>query len=346
MNEFSKDIKEEIYKCSKCGLCRSVCPVFLALKNEMFLPRGRFIVLNNSINNSIELHKSFVDKLDVCLNCNLCKDFCPSDINSSKIFTEIKSLYSFKSGMIPFYLKLKLIFLLEKIKSFKNFNFEKANKTEKKYASKVAFFQGCYNKFVNSDDKIALISVLNNAGYDVDIISGCCGYPYLSDANIQKFKNNALKFKKYDFSSYEYVICSCDTCFDTLNKYSEYVPELSTFTGKLLRFDEFVKIKNILRPEFQNALYFKPLLRKDDFWMKSFNVKGMCSGMENFFMFKYPKIAEKIFENLGVEYKKSNEKDIVTTCLLSKWGLQKMQKKLGFCSNIYTLAEYIRNTQK
>lgn len=338
-----ENIKEEVYKCSKCGLCQSVCPIYLATKNEMYLPRGRYIVLNNFFNNGIKFSKKFKKDLDVCLNCNLCKDFCPSNINSAEIYTEIKSLYSFKSGIIPFYLKLKLIFMSKKIKSFKKFNFEKANKTVKKNASKVAFFEGCYNKFVNSDDKNALISVLNKAGWDVDIISGCCGYHYLPDANIKKFKDNALKFKKYDFSSYEYVICSCDTCFDTLNKYSEYVPELSDFTGKLLRFDEFVKIKNIAYPEFQNALYFKPLLRKDDFGVKPCNVKGMCSGMENFFIFKHPKIAEKIFENLESEYKKLKEKDIITTCLLSKWGLQKMQKKLGLGNNIYTLAEYIAN---
>ena len=96
-----------VYKCSKCGLCRSVCPVFLATKNEMFLPRGRFIVLNNHINNSAILHKSFINQLDVCLNCNLCKDFCPSDIDSNKIFTEVKSKYDYKYGMIPFSLKLK-----------------------------------------------------------------------------------------------------------------------------------------------------------------------------------------------------------------------------------------------
>ena len=36
-------IKEEIYKCSKCGLCKSVCPIYLATKNEMYSPRGRYI---------------------------------------------------------------------------------------------------------------------------------------------------------------------------------------------------------------------------------------------------------------------------------------------------------------
>ena len=64
------------YKCSKCGLCKSVCPIFLATKNEVLSPRGRFIILNNFFNNQKKLSKKFLNNLDYCLNCNLCKKFC------------------------------------------------------------------------------------------------------------------------------------------------------------------------------------------------------------------------------------------------------------------------------
>ena len=54
------DIKEEVYKCSKCGLCQSVCPIYLATKNEMYLSRGRYIVLNNSYNYNKKLSTKFI----------------------------------------------------------------------------------------------------------------------------------------------------------------------------------------------------------------------------------------------------------------------------------------------
>ena len=75
------ELKEEIYKCSKCGLCKSVCPLYLLTKNEMYSPRGRFILLNNILSNNLRPSKSFIKNLDFCLNCNLCKDFCPSNID-------------------------------------------------------------------------------------------------------------------------------------------------------------------------------------------------------------------------------------------------------------------------
>ena len=342
MSELSKDIKEEIYKCSKCGLCRSVCPVFLATKNEMFLPRGRFIVLNNHINNSAILHKSFINQLDVCLNCNLCKDFCPSDIDSNKIFTEVKSKYDYKYGLIPFSLKLKFIFYLEKIKGIFNKNIAvKRRRTNSQKTTKVAFFEGCYNKFVNPSDKNAVLNILEKLGYQVDVISSCCGYPYISEGNIEKFKNNASDILKIDFSQYEYIICSCDTCYDTLNKFLEIIPDSEFFIKKLIRFDEFLKVKDYGYSINLNYLYFKPLIRKDDFTIKQLNKKGYCSLMENFFLFKYPEISKVIANNMFQDENELQNNNIITTCMLTKWGLTKLFRGKNYNVKVLTLAEYL-----
>ena len=37
-----KDYSEEVYKCSKCGLCQAVCPVFEATGLETAVSRGKF----------------------------------------------------------------------------------------------------------------------------------------------------------------------------------------------------------------------------------------------------------------------------------------------------------------
>ena len=104
MNE---QIKEEVYKCSKCGQCQSVCPIYIATKNEMFLARGRDIVLNNSFKNNSKLTQQFIKNLDICLNCNACKRFCPSNLDAQAIFTTLKSYHIYMS--FKKYLKLKNI---------------------------------------------------------------------------------------------------------------------------------------------------------------------------------------------------------------------------------------------
>jgi len=87
------DYKEEIHKCSKCGLCQSVCPVYKITGNDCSVSRGKFIMLNGIIKGDLKLNKNVNKYLDMCLKCNACKDFCPSDIDARKIFLTAKSEY-------------------------------------------------------------------------------------------------------------------------------------------------------------------------------------------------------------------------------------------------------------
>lgn len=87
------DYKEEIHKCSKCGLCQSVCPVYEITGNDCTVSRGKFIMLNGIIKGDLKLNKNINKYLDMCLKCNACKDFCPSGIDAREIFLTAKSDY-------------------------------------------------------------------------------------------------------------------------------------------------------------------------------------------------------------------------------------------------------------
>lgn len=91
------DYKEEIHKCSKCGLCQSVCPVYKATGNDCAVSRGKFIMLNGIIKGDLTLNDKVNKYLDMCLKCNACKDFCPSGIDARKIFLTAKGEYFGKS---------------------------------------------------------------------------------------------------------------------------------------------------------------------------------------------------------------------------------------------------------
>lgn len=82
--------KDDIYKCSRCGLCQAVCPVFKASLNECAVSRGKFNILNGIIKRDLNLTKNVKKYLDLCTGCNACKDFCPSKINAKEIFLAAK----------------------------------------------------------------------------------------------------------------------------------------------------------------------------------------------------------------------------------------------------------------
>lgn len=85
--------QEEIHKCSKCGLCQSVCPVYQVTGNDCCVSRGKFIMLNGIVKGDLELSKNVNKYLDMCLKCNACKNFCPSGIDARRIFLTAKSQY-------------------------------------------------------------------------------------------------------------------------------------------------------------------------------------------------------------------------------------------------------------
>lgn len=366
------DVKEEIYKCSKCGLCKSVCPVYIASKNEMFLSRGRYIVLNRFFNQSEIPGRDFVKNLDVCLNCNACKNFCPSNIDAYKTFTLIKNRFNYKFSFInfSFLLKILLNFLrickfLYRIFPFKSIFintyidalfsekvYRRNNISNKAKKGKIVYFEGCINKYINESDKNASLNLIEDTGYSVEkIISLCCGYPYLSDGNLDKYKKQISKFISKIPVDVDYIVCSCDTCFDTLKRAADFFDLKSDIFSKIITIDNFLKINNYKFPsDYENKivkenLYFKPLLRNDECYLPlnliPINKKGFCSLAENFFMLKHPHMTKIMSDALFLSNEETDGKLLVTSCQLSKIGLIKRIKDNNSDSPVMSYAEYV-----
>ena len=329
------NIKEEVYKCSKCGLCESVCPVFLALKNEMYLARGRFNVLNNFFNNKKPLSKKFINDLDICLNCNACKNFCPSSIDSVQIFTALKNQY--RKVYVPFGVKYKIILFSHSLKRMfvKNKLYTQKIRENKQIINQkkenVVYFQGCFNRYINPSDKNASINLLNKNGYNtVKILNNCCGLPYLSDGLFGNFEKNSYNILKSIPKGTKYIVTSCDSCYKTLFdifKNSNY---------KLIRLNELIEFSKS-----GNAMFHKPFsLDKYTGSLPLINKKGSCSLMENYFMLKHPKISKKLLNRIFYEKDDIEGKTIVTSDNLSLWGLIESCSKKNIDAEILTLAEY------
>ena len=329
-------IKEEVYKCSKCGLCQSVCPLYLATKNEMYLSRGRYIVLNNFFNNKKKLSKNFIDNLDICLNCNECKNFCPSNIDANEIYTELKSKYKYRYGFIPFSIKFLFYLLLNSLKKENQIiNRIKIEKNQTK--EKVVYFQGCINKYIDSSDRNASFNIIEKLGYEViKVSSNCCGLPLLSDGRLTAFEKNATKIEKEISQDVKYLVCSCDTCYKTLKN-------IKSISDKLITIDELLKLNNYDVNVENNIFYHKPLGKKENLSVNlpTINRKGCCSTMENFFLLKHPDIAEELIEKCFYKKEEIDNKTIITTCQLDKVGLKNGIKTINSNANLYSFAEYI-----
>lgn len=65
------EIKESMERCIKCGMCKSLCPVFKAMREEYYSPRGKAMIMSEKIMDKI---------LFQCTLCGACEKKCPLKI--------------------------------------------------------------------------------------------------------------------------------------------------------------------------------------------------------------------------------------------------------------------------
>jgi len=82
-----ESIKEIVEKCIKCGICKSLCPIFKTLNEEFYSPRGRAIIMQNSIYDEI---------LFKCNLCKACEQKCPLGIKIWEAVLKSREVMNFR----------------------------------------------------------------------------------------------------------------------------------------------------------------------------------------------------------------------------------------------------------
>ncbi|SHG30738.1 FAD/FMN-containing dehydrogenase [Flavobacterium segetis] len=96
--------------CNGSGDCRkteksggTMCPSYMATRNEKHTTRARANILRETITNSTQENKfddeGLLDVLDLCLSCKGCKSECPSNVDMAKLKAETFQHYYNKNGV-------------------------------------------------------------------------------------------------------------------------------------------------------------------------------------------------------------------------------------------------------
>lgn len=108
----NQDILQHAEQCNGSGDCRktqlsggTMCPSFMATRNEKDTTRARANILREFLTNSEKInrfdHKEILDVMDLCLSCKGCKSECPSNVDVAKLKAEFLQHYYDANG-VPF----------------------------------------------------------------------------------------------------------------------------------------------------------------------------------------------------------------------------------------------------
>src|SRR5258708_16575417 len=72
---------DKMLACVHCGLCLQSCPTYVRLGNENDSPRGRAYLMRAVAEHRLEIDDSFINHMELCLQCRACEVACPSGLN-------------------------------------------------------------------------------------------------------------------------------------------------------------------------------------------------------------------------------------------------------------------------
>lgn len=352
------DFKEEIHRCSKCGLCQAECPIYKVTGNDCSVSRGQFIMLQGVINNELKMSKTINRYLDLCLKCGACSKFCPSGIDVVDIIIAAKSEY-FKTHPLEklktFFQKYFIFGLIPRIVR----SFIRPTKSQK-YEKKVIYFGGCRSKL--KGDK-AIVKLFNSIG--VEIINPqfhCCGIPYLVRGDLKEFNNSIKSYIKIlQKNNIKEVVTTCASCEKTLKDYIKWAS--TTLPTSDLNYLKELQVKNVYEYIKDNNLnltlknpqkvtYHKPcnIENFEDIKYVLENTKNLeyiemtdfdkCCGLNGLTKFKEYKIVNNVFKAKRKNIEKTTAKTVLTSC----FGCEVALRSYSFGKyKTYDLIDFLAN---
>lgn len=357
-----KDFEADLNKCSKCGLCQSACPLFELTQNECVVSKGKFIMLHGVATGRLKLSKNINKYIDMCLKCGKCNKFCPSGIDVTQILSVAKYEYmrsTFWSKIINFLMSKYIFGTFLKFGQLisKPFRPEKSVKN----GVKVIYFKGCVNKICPRTDNY-LNKIFKN--HPIEILEPdfeCCGLPFLSEGNLERFKQTAKYNSELLKGDFDYLLTDCASCESTLSEYSKYFPEIKTVPDeKSVNWGNLIALKRIKFRFKKNitVTFHKPCHLKNDYFLTKIlenceNVSYIemdnydsCCGFAGSFTIKNRKLSLKLFKKKAENIKKTNANFVITTCPACILGLNQGLLATGGKTKVVSLLEFLASADE
>ncbi len=359
-----KSFENELNKCSNCGLCETVCPIFKLNKNDCAVSRGKFLMLQGIVKGDLKLSKNINKYLDMCIKCGKCSKFCPSGIDAVEIFNTAKYEYMKATSLGKIIERINLFSLPRYIGRFMHSDITPSQNKRFRASLKergpqetlsIIYFRGCVNNILPNTDKY-LKKIFKNV--PINIVTPdfeCCGLPYLSEGNMKAFIDAAMYNAKLLKGNYDYLVTDCASCEDTILNYHKYIKNFGIPQAKSVNWGDIIAQKE-LKFRFKKSLkvtFHKPCHLHDDTFFERImanceNIEYVkadnydeCCGCAGTFILKNRKLSKELSRQKALNIDATGADYVITTCPACILGLKQGLHLVGSKVKVVSLLEFL-----
>ena len=247
---------EACHGCAQCKsiVLTDMCPIYKVSHDERASPKSKVNLLQSLISGQLNIHyiskKEFLEVFNYCLICGMCSIECPTGINIPNLVLQARAdcikrvgqpLSDYIITNVPLLLRLgsitrpvtnsfmnlgffrsilqKILWIDErrKIPKFHRDKLKDLFRTPEQFSNhKVAYFVGCFARWISPDVSRATVDVLVKNGVKVVVPDQkCCGIPMLyhgrQDLAKKEMEFNMRKLIKFVKDGYD-IVTSCPSC--------------------------------------------------------------------------------------------------------------------------------------
>ena len=218
---FEKEFRDQVLRCSSCGFCRAVCPVFGATLRPSYNARGKMLLLKEVMDRTIQLNDELIETLFQCTTCASCEENCPSGVSVPEIIklvrkdmVDIGSCHPAFKGMNEVLQKHTNIYAEEEPEDFER---------ERNKKAEYVYFIGCVGSYREDEATLSILELLDRLKVDYTLIDEVCCSGVLEDVGYPI--NEGLVRKNIDLilaTGAKAVITGCPYCSRTFTNKLQY----------------------------------------------------------------------------------------------------------------------------
>ena len=219
--DFARKYRDQILKCSSCGFCQAVCPVYGSQLRPGLNARGKMLLLKEVMDGKIPLDDELIETLFQCTTCASCYENCPSDVNVPEIIKQVRRDMVHIGSCHPAFKGMQ-----EVLQSHTNIYAEDAPEDferERNQKAENVFFIGCVGSYREDEATLAALDLLDHLGVDYTLIDEVCCSGVLEDVGYTLNKDlAAANVERILATGARRVITGCPYCWRTFRDKPAY----------------------------------------------------------------------------------------------------------------------------